>query len=124
MCREELEPYGASTGAGIVHVMDARHCRLRVSAAIAAYLAAQTAGQCGPCINGMPRIADTLNRLAVPGSDPRLVDEVARLRELVVGRGACAHPDGTARFVASTMGAFAGHVDAHLRGECHETTLD
>ena len=124
LCREELAPYGASTGAGILHLMDADRCGLRVSAEIASYLAAQTAGQCGPCINGMPRMADALSRLARPGSDPRLIAEVARLRGLVVGRGACAHPDGTARFVESTMRVFADHVDAHLRGECHETTLD
>ncbi|MEP6814440.1 MAG: NADH-ubiquinone oxidoreductase-F iron-sulfur binding region domain-containing protein [Marmoricola sp.] len=117
----ELAVYGASTGAGILHLLDADRCPLRISAEIASYLAGETAGQCGPCINGMPRMADTLTRLAVPGGDPRLLAEVKRLRGLVVGRGACAHPDGTARFVASTMHVFAHHVDAHLRGECHET---
>jgi NADH:ubiquinone oxidoreductase subunit F (NADH-binding) len=124
LCKEDLAAHGASTGAGIVHVMSVDSCGLRVSAEIATYLADQTAGQCGPCINAMPRMAETLTRLAVPGSDPRLVTEVERLRGLVVDRGACAHPDGTARFVASTMRVFSGHVDAHLRGECHETTVD
>lgn len=122
LCKDELSAYGATTGAGIIHLLDAARCPLRISAEIAGYLAGETAGQCGPCINGMPRMADTLGRLAVPGSDPRLVPEVARLRALVVGRGACNHPDGTARFVASTMHVFAAHVEAHLRGECHETS--
>lgn len=41
-----------------------------------------------------------------------------RLRGLV-RRGACAHPDGTAAFVASALAALPGEIDAHARpGGC------
>lgn len=120
----ELAEYGASPGAGIVHALDSRRCPLRVSADIVSYLARSTSGQCGPCINGMPRMAETMRRLAQPGADARLVGEVTRLRDLVTGRGACAHPDGSARFAMSTLSTFAEHVDDHLRGECHVTAAD
>ena len=115
---EGLAPFGAKPGAGVLHVLDADSCPLRVAADVAEYLAAASARQCGPCLNGLPRLATTMRALARPGARPDLVPEVARLRALVDGRGACAHPDGTARFLASTMRIFHDHVTDHLNGAC------
>jgi NADH:ubiquinone oxidoreductase subunit F (NADH-binding) len=121
--REAMAPFGASPGAGVVVALSAETCGLRETARIAGYLASQTAGQCGPCVNGLPRIAATLTDLA--GTDlvghrarPGLPAEVERLARLVTGRGACRHPDGTARLVLSALRAFESDVHAHLTGRC------
>ena len=86
---------------------------------VAGYLAGEAAGQCGPCVNGLPRMADTLQRLAAARARrPAAGRGRAARRRSSTGRGACAHPDGTARFVASTMATFGDHVDLHLAGYC------
>jgi NADH:ubiquinone oxidoreductase subunit F (NADH-binding) len=113
--RAGLRGYGATPGAGVVLALDRGSCPLASSARIVAYLAAQSAGQCGPCVNGLPRLAATLTGLAKGRADPA---EIERVAALVAGRGACRHPDGTARLVASTLSCFADDVEAHLRGRC------
>lgn len=118
--REGLAPYGASPGAGVVIPLAAGECGLARTAQIVGYLAGAGAKQCGPCRNGLPRLAETLAALARMAADPSLPAGVARLAALVHGRGACGHPDGTVRLIRSAMTVFAGDVTAHLHGTCTE----
>ena len=111
MSRASLRPYGAVVGAGVVVVLGRDQCGLVESSRVASYLPGESAAQCGPCLNGLPRMADALTRLAAGRSRPAAGRRRSqRMRGLVIGRGACAHPDGTARFVGSTMRVFDDEV--------------
>ncbi len=78
-------------------------CGLHESARVIAYLAAQSAGQCGPCVYGLRAIADSVGALAAGVAHPRERDRVLRWASEVRGRGACHHPDGAVRFVESAL---------------------
>jgi NADH:ubiquinone oxidoreductase subunit F (NADH-binding) len=119
--RDDLAPYGAAPGAGVVVALPTGACGLTATARLVDYLADQTARQCGPCQFGLPRLADTFRQLAsVPraAASPHLVDEVQRLAALVDGRGACRHPDGTVRLLRSALSTFRHDVVSHLSGTC------
>lgn len=118
IARAALRPYGASPGAGVLVALAASACPIAETATIVRYLAGQSARQCGPCLNGLPTMADTVERLARSGRDPRLPAELERLARLVEHRGACHHPDGTVRLVRSLLRTFPADVDAHLSGRC------
>jgi len=110
----DLRTIGASLGARSLVLLPASACGLAESARIARYLADESAGQCGPCVHGLAAIAGGLEQLArLEAGDPRR--DVARWVAQVRGRGACSHPDGTARFVSSVFTVFADEVEHHLR---------
>lgn len=111
--RTGLADEGLTLGAGVVLVPDG--CPLAFAGAITSYLASQTAGRCGPCRNGLPALAQSLERVTTGFGG---LAETERLCSLVEGRGACAHPDGTARMVRSALTRFADEVERHGRGGC------
>ncbi|MFF3330112.1 NADH-ubiquinone oxidoreductase-F iron-sulfur binding region domain-containing protein [Streptomyces sp. NPDC002888] len=108
-------------GAGVLAALPVGRCGLAETARVLRYLALQSAGQCGPCLNGLPRIAGAFRTLATPGPQGTVRPDLARWSGLVEGRGACHHPDGTVRLVRSALTAFAAEADAHARGLCTAT---
>ncbi|WP_329123645.1 NADH-ubiquinone oxidoreductase-F iron-sulfur binding region domain-containing protein [Streptomyces sp. NBC_01465] len=115
---KSLTPYGAAPGAGVLAALPADRCGLVETARVLRYLALQSAGQCGPCLNGLPRIAGAFSQLAHPGPQSTLRQDVTRWSGLVEGRGACHHPDGTVRLVRSALTVFAAELDHHATGHC------
>jgi NADH:ubiquinone oxidoreductase subunit F (NADH-binding) len=116
-----LAPAQATLGAGVILPMLPGDCPITFTAQIVDYLAKRRAQRCGPCINGLPALAEACERLALTGSTAADGSAVARVRELcmlVTGRGACQHPDGTARLVLSMLNTFPDEVAAHDHGIC------
>jgi NADH:ubiquinone oxidoreductase subunit F (NADH-binding) len=112
-----LRAVGGVLGPGILAVLPPHACGLAETAAIARYLAGQSAGQCGPCVFGLPDIAGAL-AAAVAGG-PHAVAALGAVRRWTAtlpGRGACRHPDGAARLVASALRVFAADLSAHVSG--------
>ena len=67
LANDTLKRFEASVGAGVLVALPADRCGLTEAARVTGYLAAESAGQCGPCLNGLPRIAAGLAELAGPG---------------------------------------------------------
>ncbi|MGR6321411.1 NADH-ubiquinone oxidoreductase-F iron-sulfur binding region domain-containing protein [Micromonospora soli] len=112
--RKGLAAVGGTLGAGIVVPLSGDTCPLGEAAQVVRYLAGESAGQCGPCKMGLPDLARALD-LAVSGSAP--IEVVRAAAGDVKGRGACSHPDGTARFALSAVEVFAEDLRLHATGE-------
>lgn len=116
-----LAAAGGSVGAGVVIAPAGDACLLAEVAVVVGHLAAQSAGQCGPCRNGLPALADVLSAIVAGEAGIEHLRRVRALATTVTGRGACRHPDGVAMFAASALEALAYEVVAHLGGGCGHT---
>jgi NADH:ubiquinone oxidoreductase subunit F (NADH-binding) len=100
----------AGLGAGVVAVLDHSTCGWGELVRVAGWLAAQSARQCGPCRYGLPALAHDLARGDIPAA--------LRHATAVDGRGACHHPDGTARFITTALHLLPDEIERHRTGGC------
>ncbi len=115
-----LAPLGAQPGAGVVIALPAGACGLAETARLMAWYAAESAGQCGPCLYGLADLAAgaaSLARADSPAGSPG--GQVAQLRrwaDQIDGRGACHHPDGAVNVLRSALRVFAADLSDHEHG--------
>ncbi len=109
-----LRAEGLTLGAGVVAPLAAWACGVRQTAGVLDYLASMSARQCGPCVFGLPAMSETLRALAAGRGSG--VEQLLADAALVEGRGACHHPDGATRLVASAVSTFGDDLAAHAAG--------
>ena len=111
----DLARYGAALGARAIVALPATACGVAETAKVARYLADESAGQCGPCVHGLASLADGLEQL-VRGERHSNHGLMQRRLATIAGRGACSHPDGAVKLVASAYDVFATEFERHLNG--------
>ncbi|HEU4973997.1 MAG TPA: NADH-ubiquinone oxidoreductase-F iron-sulfur binding region domain-containing protein [Baekduia sp.] len=120
-----LRAHGAAVGAGVVVALGASSCPVAETARLATYLAAESAGQCGPCFNGLPAIAAVVERFATARTVRGDGERLTRWIDMVKRRGACAHPDGFARMLETATRVFRDDFEEHARtGRCARCHAD
>ncbi len=112
--------FGAALGCGALAVLPRGGCGVAETARITRWMADQNAGQCGPCVHGLPALADQLLIMAQGGRPvAHAHTEAEGLLPEIEGRGACRHPDGVVRLVRSALRVFATEIaEHHHRGPC------
>ena len=120
MTHAALKAAGGALGAGMVIALPVSSCLLAETARVVRYLADEGAGQCGPCVFGLPALADAMAELAYHGGRRRVLRQLATLLPLVERRGACRHPDGVTQLIRSALRAAAPDARRHDQaGPCH-----
>jgi NADH:ubiquinone oxidoreductase subunit F (NADH-binding) len=109
--------HSASLGCGVLAVLPQNGCAVVEATRILTYLAAETAGQCGPCVNGLGALSETMERIAASEASFTDIDDVRRWMEMVRGRGAYHHPDGAVGQLLSALTVFNDHLRRHLAGQ-------
>jgi NADH:ubiquinone oxidoreductase subunit F (NADH-binding) len=113
-----LRRVGASMGCGSILVVSEKSCGLEGAAVVARWMAGESAGQCGPCVHGLPAAADALEKVLAGDPKGRWLRQLERVLGMVDGRGACKHPDGVARMVRSAVAVFRDDISRHRAGAC------
>jgi NADH:ubiquinone oxidoreductase subunit F (NADH-binding) len=116
LTHQALREAGASLGVAALLALPADTCGVTATSNILAYLAAESARQCGPCMFGLPAIATDFAELARGWARRGTLERLNRRLAVVRGRGACAHPDGAVRLAASALQVFGSDIAAHGAG--------
>ncbi|MEP9380761.1 NADH-ubiquinone oxidoreductase-F iron-sulfur binding region domain-containing protein [Nocardioides cheoyonin] len=116
---DSFAQHGGGLGCASLYVIPDVDDVMPVAAQVATYYAHNTAGQCRTCLNATRDVAHHLTNEAPPtghikslGGDA--MEEITRWGTQLVGRGACAVPDGVALLLSSLLLHYPDQLAAHV----------
>lgn len=118
----EMRSRDLTFGCGIVGFLPTHVCGVVSTAEIMAFMAKESAGQCGPCRFGLKAIGDATKRVATGQAGGEELHDIERWASQIAGRGACHHPDGAVQLMTSALNVFGDEFVHHARtGRCSVT---
>lgn len=112
-----MKRFGGGMGPGLFTVWSPHDCPVDLASRMIAYGAGESAGQCGPCMFGLPALSRDWQAFTANPSRDTHWQLIRRLGEFG-GRGACHHPDGVARFAQSALRVLGAELSRHADGSC------
>jgi len=106
---------GLAFGCGIVGFLPNERCGVAATAEIMAFMAGESAGQCGPCVFGLRAIGHATRKAADGDAGFEELGDIERWTAQIPGRGACHHPDGAIQLMASALDVFGHEFARHAR---------
>jgi NADH:ubiquinone oxidoreductase subunit F (NADH-binding) len=117
-----MKDRGLTFGCGIVGLLPDDVCGVSATANIMAFMANESAGQCGPCVYGLRALSDATTNVALGRAGADEIVHIERWTAQTGGRGACHHPDGAVQLMASALTVFGDEFSHHARtGRCSTT---
>jgi len=117
-----MKDRGLTFGCGIVGLLPDDVCGVSATANIMAFMAKESAGQCGPCVYGLRALSDATTNVALGRAGTDEIVHIERWTAQTGGRGACHHPDGAVQLMASALAVFGDEFRHHARtGRCSTT---
>jgi NADH:ubiquinone oxidoreductase subunit F (NADH-binding) len=115
---DALRAAGSALGCGAIHLLAPDDCPVDLAVDALAYLAAESALQCGVCISATAALATTAAALRTGAATAEDLAKIERWVLTLPGRGACGLLDAAARVAGSLLAGFRPLVDTHLDGTC------
>ncbi len=117
-----MRQHGLTFGCGVIGLLPLDVCGVAATAQIMAFMADESAGQCGPCLYGLRALSNATSRVADGRASSDDLGGIEMWTAQTGGRGACHHPDGAVQLMASALNTFGDEFIQHARtGRCSVT---
>lgn len=111
---ETLQDVGSIMGSGGIIVIDDKTCIVDLAKYFLTFTTAESCGKCTPCREGTQRALDILTRITQGEGEPRDLDQLQSLSEVITDSSLCALGRIAPNPIVSTLRYFRNEYEAHI----------